>query len=109
MLGNNDKLMQRVKDASVASAERVWELPIWDHHRDHMKSSLADLANSAGKYAGTITATAFLERFIGDWPWIHIDIASVDQEPKGKPYMPKGTTGFGLRLLIEVLTNWKKI
>lgn len=109
VLGNNDKLIQRMKDASDVTSERVWQLPIWDHHRDQMKSSLADLVNSGGKYAGTITATAFLERFIGNWPWIHIDIASVDQEPKGKPYMPKGTTGFGLRLLVETLSNWKKL
>ncbi|MBU8933773.1 MAG: leucyl aminopeptidase [candidate division Zixibacteria bacterium] len=109
VLGNNDKLLQRVINASVATAEPVWELPIWDYHRDQMKSSLADMVNSAGKYAGTITATVFLEKFVGDWPWVHIDIASVDQEPKGRPYMPKGTTGFGLRLMVELLSNWKKL
>lgn len=109
ILGNNDTLRQRVQEASAAVAEPVWPLPIWDYHRDQMKSSLADMVNSAGKYAGTITATVFLEKFVGDWPWVHIDIASVDQEPKGRPYMPRGTTGFGLRLLVEVLANWKKL
>ena len=74
-----------------------------------MKSSIADLKNSGGKYAGTIAAAAFLENFIGDWPWLHIDIASVDQEPKGRSYIPVGTTGFGLRTIVEMLSNWKKL
>ncbi len=109
VLGNNDNLLQRIKDASQATAERVWGLPIWDDHRDQMKSSVADLVNSGGKPAGTIAAAAFLENFIGDWPWAHIDIAYVDMEPKGRAYVPKGTTGFGVRLLTELLSNWKKL
>ena len=58
---------------------------------------------------GTAAAAALLENFIGDWPWVHIDIAYVDLEPKGRPYVPKGATGFGVRLLTEVLTKWKKV
>lgn len=109
ILSNNKKFIERAYEASEATAERVWELPIWDYHRDQMKSSLADLKNSGGKYAGTIAAAAFLENFIGDWPWLHIDIASVDQEPKGRPYIPVGTTGFGLRTIVEMLSNWRKL
>ena len=109
ILSNTKKLIERTYEASDATAERVWELPIWDHHREQMKSSLADLKNSGGKYAGTIAAAAFLENFIGDWPWLHIDIASVDQEPKGRPYIPVGTTGFGLRTIVEMLSKWKKL
>jgi len=109
ILGNNKKLIEMTYEASKATAEGIWELPIWDHHRDQMKSSLADLKNSGGKYAGTIAAAAFLENFIGDWPWLHIDIASVDQETKGRPYIPVGTTGFGLRTLVEMLSNWRKL
>ena len=109
IMGNNDKLLDRISDAADVSAERVWSLPIWDDHRDQMKSPIADLVNSGGRPAGTIAAAAFLENFIGDWPWAHIDIAYVDAEPSGKPYVPKGATGFGLRLLIEVISNWKKL
>jgi leucyl aminopeptidase len=109
ILGNNDRLLQRVKEASEATAEKVWELPIWDDHREMMKSPIADLVNSAGRTAGTIAASAFLENFVGNWPWVHIDIAYMDLEPKGKPYTPKGPTGFGLRLLIELLSRWKKL
>jgi len=109
ILGNNNRLLQRVKEASEATAEKVWELPIWDDHREMMKSPIADLINSAGRPAGTIAASAFLENFVANWPWVHIDIAYVDLEPKGKPYTPKGPTGFGLRLLIELLSHWKKL
>ncbi len=74
-----------------------------------MKSTIADVVNSHGRPGGTITAAAFLENFIGDFPWAHIDIASVDTEPSGRPYMPKGITGTGARLLIDMLYRWKKL
>ncbi len=74
-----------------------------------MKSGIADLVNSGPPVAGTLAAAAFLEQFIGAWPWAHIDIAYVDLEKGGKHYYPKGATGFGVRLLVELLTNWKKV
>jgi len=83
-------------------------MPIWDEHRNIMKSTIADLVNSGGKNAGTIAAGAFLENFIGEWPWGHIDIAYTESEPKGQAYLPAGLTGYGLRLFISMLTNWKK-
>jgi leucyl aminopeptidase len=109
ILGNNKKLMDAIRDASKATAEKVWEMPIWDEYRDLMKSTIADLKNSGGKPANTCTAAAFLENFIGDWPWAHIDIAYTDLEITGQPYTPKGASGFGLRLLIHLLSNWKKL
>lgn len=108
-MGNNYKLIKLIKTASDNCGELVWPLPIWDEHRNMMKSSLADLKNSAGAFSGTICAAAFLENFIGAWPWAHIDIACVDVEKKGRPYVPKGQTARGLRLLIELLANWKKV
>ena len=78
IMGNNDKLIGRVKEASGVTGERVWELPLWDDFRDQMKSPIADLVNSGGRAAGTAAAGAFLENFVGDYPWTHIDIAYVD-------------------------------
>ena len=109
IIGNNPALMRKIKAAAEVTAERVWELPIWDDFRERMKSSIADLKNSGGRPASTITAAAFLEKFIGDYPWAHIDIAYVDNEPSGRPYIPAGSTGIGTRLLIEVLSSWKKL
>ena len=109
ILGNHEGLLERIRTASDATAERVWPLPIWDDYRNALKSNISDIVNSAGKTAGTATAAAFLEKFIGDWPWAHIDIAYVDIEKTGRPYIPKGTSGIGARLLIDLLSNWKKL
>jgi len=109
ILGNNKKLLKYAETASENTGEKTWSLPIWEDHREQMKSGIADLVNSGGRPAGTIAAAAFLENFIGDWPWLHIDIAYVDIEPKGLPYIPKGATGIGLRFLIDILSNWKKL
>lgn len=109
ILGNNKRLMDAVRASSKATAEKVWEMPIWDEFRRLMESPIADLKNSGGKTAATMTAAAFLENFIGNWPWVHIDIAYTDVEKEGQPYTPKGTTGFGLRLLIHLLSNWENI
>lgn len=108
VLGNSDDLMAQLAEASKVTSEKTWRMPIWDEFRDAMKGSISDLINTGGRPAGTMTATAFLENFIGNWPWAHIDIAYVDFEPKGRPYQPKGATGFGVRLLTHVLTNWHR-
>lgn len=108
IMGNNPKLIQRLYAASAVSGERVWELPIWPDYHEQMKSQIADLVNSGPPYAGTLAAAAFLEEFIGDYPWAHIDIAYVDLEKTGKPYTPKGPTGFGVRLLTEMLAQWRR-
>ena len=107
--GNNKNLTDLIESASARTAERVWTMPIWDDFREAMKSSIADLVNSGGRPAGTLTAAAFLENFVGDWPWAHIDIAYVDLEPKGTAYTPSGPSGFGVRLLVDTLANWKKV
>src|SRR5690606_22123334 len=107
--GNNKHLTDLLESAAERTAERVWTMPIWDDFRDAMKSTIADLVNSGGRPAGTLTAAAFLENFVGDWPWAHIDIAYVDLEPKGSAYTPAGPTGFGVRLLTDTLANWKKV
>lgn len=109
LMGNNEKFLARFKKSVDVTGEKCWTLPIWDEHREQMKSDIADLNNTGGRPAGTITAAAFLENFIGDWPWVHMDIAAVDLIHKGNAYIPKGSSGFGLRLLVEVLANWKKL
>lgn len=109
IVANNKKLADSLRKAADSSAERVWELPLWDDYRELMKSPIADLWNSGGRTAPTLTASAFLQCFIGDYNWAHIDIAYMDLEKSGQPYIPKGPTGFGVRLLVELLSNWKKL
>jgi leucyl aminopeptidase len=109
IMGNNKKAIQALYRASLNSGERVWELPLWEDYHKRMKSPIADLQNSGGPEAGTLTAAAFLEEFIGNWPWTHIDIAAVDVEKEGQAYIPKGVTGRGMRLMVDLLLNWRRL
>ncbi len=108
MLGNNDELKKRLKAAGEATHERVWELPLWDDYNEAIKSDIADVKNIGDRSAGTITAAKFLEKFVEKTPWVHLDIAGVAWELKDTPYVPKGASGSGVRLLTELLMNWRK-
>lgn len=106
MMGTDERLKNRLRIASQKTAERVWELPLYEEYDEQIKSDLADVKNSGGRPAGAITAARFLKKFVGDFPWVHLDIAGMDLEFNGKPYIPKGGTGFGVRLLIQLLRDW---
>ena len=109
LLSNHAGLTERVKAAAERSHERVWELPLWPEYSDHVKSEFADLKNIGDGGAGTITAAAFLKEFAGDVPWVHLDIAGVAWSEKDHPYLVKGGTGFGVRLLTELAATWKPL
>jgi leucyl aminopeptidase len=109
VFGNHDKLKARMIQAGQKAGERVWELPLWDDYQELIKSDLADLRNVGGKPGGAIIAARFLKNFVGDHPWVHVDIAGVDFSEKEKPYVPKGGTGFGARLLLQFLRDWDGI
>ena len=108
-VGINPELNDQLRASSVRTGEKIWEMPLWPEYAELIKSSIADLKNSGGRPAGTLTAASFLRRFIKDWPWAHVDIAYCDLEPSGLPYIPKGPTGFGVRLLLDLILNWKKV
>jgi leucyl aminopeptidase len=105
MLGNNDELKSEINKAAKITGELVWELPLWDSYSEQIKSDIADYKNSGGRAAGTITGAAFLSKFIGDFPWVHLDIAGPAFSDKDKPYIPKGASGITVRLLVEFLSN----
>ena len=107
MMGTSQELADRLSRAGEASAERVWQLPLWPEYREMMKSEIADLKNTGGRFGGAITAGGFLAAFVGDHPWCHLDIAGtawVDRP--SKPYQTKGATGVGVRLLVELLRGY---
>jgi leucyl aminopeptidase len=106
ILGNHERLAERMLAAGEASGERYWRLPLWDVHREFMKGSVGDLKQTGGRDGGTITAAAFLAHFVGDVPWIHLDIASVADTEKPNALQPAGATGFGVRSLVELLRGW---
>lgn len=103
MLGNDDDLMAQVKKASGVTGEMVWELPLLEEYFEYLKSDIADFKNAGGREAGTIQGAIFLSKFVKDRPWVHLDIAGTAWIDKDKPYHPRGATGIGVRLLVQVL------
>ncbi len=108
MLGNNQRLLARLKQAGEEAGERVWELPLWKEYDELLKSEVADVKNVGNRSAGVITGGAFLGRFINKTPWAHLDIAGTAWNDKGKKYMSPGATGVGVRLLTRFFQNWDK-
>ncbi|MBI3587694.1 leucyl aminopeptidase [Candidatus Micrarchaeota archaeon] len=109
LMGNNAKLAQRVKDAGEREFERVWELPMDKEYDEKVKSTVADIKNVGGPMgdSGTIAGAVFLKNFVGDTPWVHLDIAATAWVEKEKPYYCLGATGVGVRLLARMMREWK--
>ncbi len=106
VLGNDRALMDALVRAGARSGERLWELPLYDEFVEAMRSEVADLKNSGGRYGGAQKGAAFLSRFVKDRPWAHLDIAGVaflDGQEGQAPHLPKGATGFGVRTLLRWL------
>lgn len=110
LMANDETIASRITQAGEATRERVWRMPLWEEYGGAtIKSGIADLKNISGTTeAGTITAAKFLEQFVGDMKWAHLDIASTAWAEKEKSYVPKGAAGIGVRLLIEMMSNWNK-
>ncbi|MBU1201956.1 MAG: leucyl aminopeptidase [Nanoarchaeota archaeon] len=110
MVSNDEKLKKALTQSSQRTFERVWELPLWDDYRDAVKSDVGDVRNipkGKGYEAGTITAATFIEAFVKNTPWAHLDIAGTAWFVEEKEYIPKGATGYGVRLLTDLLETWK--
>ncbi len=105
MMGTDEPMMERLRLAGEQSAERVWPLPLFAEYSKQIKSDIADIKNTGGREAGSITGGAFLKEFVGDTPWVHLDIAGTAWTREGKPYVPRGATGIGIRLLVEALQD----
>jgi leucyl aminopeptidase len=105
MMGNDDGLMSELKTAGERTFERVWQLPLYEEYEPQIKSDIADVKNVGGRWGGAITAALFLKKFIGDYKWVHLDIAGTAILEENMPYAPKGGSGVGVRLLTEFLKN----
>jgi leucyl aminopeptidase len=105
MFGNDDRLKEQIRKSGLRAGERVWEMPLWDDYFEQLRSDVADMRNIGGRGGGMITAALFLSKFVGDAPWIHLDIASTDWSERERAYIAKGPTGIGTRLLIQYLID----
>lgn len=102
---NNDALQNALLAASARSGERLWPMPMWDEYKEVIRSDMAEVKNSGGRYGGVSTSAKFLEHFVEDYPWAHLDIANVVWTDTARAEIPKGATGFGVRLLIDLISQ----
>ena len=105
-MGTDEELMSKVKSAGVKTHERVWELPLWDDYDEGVKSKVADVQNIGDGTAGAIAGGAFLKKFAEGYPWVHLDIAGTAWGMKGSSYIPEGASGYGVRLLVQLVEDW---
>jgi leucyl aminopeptidase len=101
LMGTDEALVEEVRQAGERAGERGWPLPLWDEYRDLIKSDVADIKNSGGRPAGSISAGWFLREFAGEYPWVHVDIAGTAYSDRDDPARAKGPTGNPLRLFAE--------
>jgi leucyl aminopeptidase len=101
VMGNDDALVEELRQAGVRSGERCWPLPLWPEYTKQLESETADLLNVGGREGGSITAGCFLKEFVGDTTWAHLDIAGTAYGDGKLPYQRKGGYGFPTRLLVE--------
>jgi len=102
LFGNPATWVEHVRRVADRAGDRVWPMPLFDEYRDQLKSEIADMMNTGGRPAGSITAAMFLKEFTGGLPWSHMDIAGTAWADEAKPYVPKGPTGVGVRTLAEL-------
>ena len=100
LFSNDDRLAEKFFKASERAGEKFWRLPLDDEYRSLLDSHIADLKNVGKRAAGAVTAAKFLQEFVGDTPWCHIDMAGVDMFQEGGAN--KGPTGFGVRTMVEL-------
>jgi leucyl aminopeptidase len=102
---NQDSLQEKLMSSARTTHERLWPLPLWDDYKQNIKSKVADMKNTGGRYGGVASSAIFLKEFT-DYPWAHLDIAGMALAEKDEAYIPAGGTGYGVRLLVDFLLNW---
>jgi leucyl aminopeptidase len=105
VMGTDERLIEDVRQAGERAGERVWPLPLWDEYRELMKSDIADVKNSGGRPAGSISAGWFLREFVDGFPWAHLDIAGTAYSDREDATRVKGPTGVGVRLFSEFVLS----
>jgi leucyl aminopeptidase len=103
---NDDDMYNRFHNANAKAGEKMWRLPLDDEYKDQIRSSIADIMNTGGRWGGAITAAMFLKEFAEDTPWIHLDIAGTAWMEDQKPWIAKGPSGIALRSLVEFVKGF---
>ncbi|OYV73651.1 MAG: aminopeptidase, partial [Gemmatimonadetes bacterium 21-71-4] len=103
IMGSDQSLVAEVLAAGNRSGERGWQLPMWDEYKPLIKSEVADIKNTGGRGAGTITAALFLAEFTEAYPWVHLDIAGTAYSETDLVVMPSGPTGVPVGTFVELV------
>ena len=103
--GNNQQLIDRVIAAGADAGELIWQMPMHEKYNEQIKSDVADIKNVGGKYAGAIIGAQFLAEFVGDTPWVHLDIAGTSMSEKETSYLVKGATAVPVRTLVNFVLS----
>jgi leucyl aminopeptidase len=103
---NDDAMYERFTKALGKAGEKMWRLPLDDEYKDNIKSGIADIVNSGGRWGGAINAAMFLKEFAEETPWIHLDIAGTAWTEEQKPWIAKGPSGIALRSLVEFVQDY---
>ncbi len=106
VFSNNDDTFAKFNEGLATSGEKFWRLPLGDEYADQIKSDIADIKNTGGRYGGAITAAEFLKVFAEDTPWLHLDIAGLAWNDENKPFLAKGPTGIAVRSIVEWARNY---
>ena len=102
IMTNNDAFCSKLEAASALAGEKTWRLPMFKEYDEYIKSDVADQMNTTKRGAGTIAGAKFLEPFVGETPWVHMDIAGVDNMPADKGWIAKGASGYSVRAMINL-------
>jgi leucyl aminopeptidase len=103
---DDEAMSDAIIKAAGETGEPVWRMPLHKSYERYLKSDFADTSNIGKKEGGAVSAALFLNKFVGETPWMHLDIAGPFWSPENKAYIPKGSTGYGPRLLVNFLRNW---
>jgi leucyl aminopeptidase len=106
VFANDDAMYERFTRALARAGEKMWRLPLDDEYKEQIRSNIADLTNTGGRYGGAITAAMFLKEFAEDTPWMHLDIAGTAWMEDNKPWIAKGPSGIAVRSLIEFVRDF---
>ena len=103
IMGNDEDLVKRLIDVADRNGERYWQLPLWEEYGDSLKSDVADMQNTGSRWGGASAAGIFLQKFVKDVKWAHIDIAGTAFLDKPQKEFIKGATGAGVRAILNYI------
>jgi leucyl aminopeptidase len=106
VMGNDPALVRGLLKAGDDSGEPGWELPLWKDYRRNIESTVADVKNIGPRWGGAITAGLFLQEFVGDVPWAHLDVAATAFAEAGSLFWPRGATGAPMRTVVRYVEDW---